>query len=426
MTILFSVLGALVGCVLLVFAYNTLAVNAQSRHQDRVDSVPHVATELDAFLRSLGAAAGQALTSGNTVELFQNGDSIFPPMLAAIRDSKSTVHFSTYIFWAGRIPDLFADALCDAAQRGVTVRLVMDSEGSAPISKAVVKRLSDAGCSVAWFRRIRWFDFTRYNRRTHRRILVVDGVVGFTGGVGIADEWGGRGDRPGCWRDTHVRITGPAVAALQAAFADNWNLCTDELLLNARDYPALPRTGDQPVCAVVSTPTNGTSEAQRVVAALVSASARTLHATNAYFVPGPAFIDALCDARKRGVDVKIIVPGPYHDQRIVRRASRHTWPKLLAGGVEIHEFQTTMIHSKTMIVDGLVSLVGSINLDPRSFALNAECAVVVADATLSAQMEEVFAADLAQCKQVNAATLAARGTVARLIDSLCYWCRAEL
>jgi cardiolipin synthase len=398
----------------------------QSRHQDRVESVPPVATELDAFLRSLAAAAGQPCTTGNTVELLQNGDEIFPPMLEAIRQSRSTVHFATYIYWTGRIPDQFAEALCDAAQRGVIVRLVLDSEGSAPISKTIVKRLTDAGCKVAWFRRIRWFDFTRYNRRTHRRILVVDGVVGFTGGVGIADEWAGHAESPKQWRDTHVHVTGPAVSALQAAFADNWNLCTDELLLNARDYPALSPTGKLPVCGVVSTPTNGTSPAQRVVAACVAASARTLHVTNAYFVPGPAFIESLCDARARGVDVKIVVPGPYHDQPIVRRASRHTWKKLVAGGVRIYEYQPTMIHAKTMVVDGAVSLVGSINLDPRSFALNAESGVVVAEAGFGEAMERAFAADLAECTQVDAQTVASLGVVTRTVDALCYWCRAQL
>jgi cardiolipin synthase len=420
------VLGVVAGGAVLVFVYTTLSVNAQSRHQDRVESVPPVATELDAFLRSLAAAAGQPCTAGNTVELLQNGDEIFPPMLEAIRHSRSTVHFATYIYWTGRIPDQFAEALCDAAQRGVIVRLVLDSEGSAPISKTIVKRLTDAGCKVAWFRRIRWFDFTRYNRRTHRRILVADGVVGFTGGVGIADEWAGHAESPRQWRDTHVRVTGPAVGALQAAFADNWNLCTDELLLNARDYPALSPTGKLPVCGVVSTPTNGTSPAERVVAACVAASARTLHATNAYFVPGPAFIESLCDARARGVDVKIVVPGPYHDQPIVRRASRHTWKRLVAGGVGIYEYQPTMIHAKTMVVDGAVSLVGSINLDPRSFALNAESGVVIAEAGFGEEMERVFAADLAKCTQVDARTVASLGVVTRTVDALCYWCRAQL
>jgi cardiolipin synthase A/B len=289
-----------------------------------------------------------------------------------------------------------------------------------------VNRLIDAGCKVVWFRRIRWFDFTQYNRRSHRRILVVDGVVGFTGGVGIADEWAGHAESPKHWRDTHVRVTGPAVGALQAAFADSWNLCTDELLLNARDYPALSRTGDLFVCAVVSTPTSGTSQAQRVVAACVDASARTLHATNAYFVPGPAFIESLCDARARGVEVTIVVPGPYHDQPIVRRASRHTWKKLLACGVAIHEYQPTMIHAKTMVVDGTLSLVGSINLDPRSFALNAECGVVVADKGFGEGMERVFAADLAKSRRVDARTIASLDRVTRMVDALCYWCRAQL
>jgi cardiolipin synthase len=229
-----------------------------------------------------------------------------------------------------------------------------------------------------------------------------------------------------CLGEPHARLTGPIVSSLQAAFADNWNQCTNELLLNARDYPVLEPAGEMDACAVVSSPANGSSPAQRTMAAFIAGATHSLHITNAYFVPTPAFVHTLCDATKRGVDVKIIVPGPYHDMPIVRHASWHVWPTLLAHGVEIYEYQPTMIHCKTLTADGQVSLIGSINFDPRSFALNSECGVVVSDATVAAEMERAFADDLDKCIRIQLTTVNARGTLARARDSLFYWVRAQL
>ncbi len=426
MTLALILLGGTLCVILAGVAYLTLSVNAEANHQDRVSSVPPVATGLPAFLRSLQGAAGQSLSQGSDVALYQNGDEIFPPMLEAIRTSQQTVHFATYVYWAGAIPDRFAMAFSDAARRGVTVRIILDREGAKRISRTIVRQLREAGCTVAWFRRALWYDWTKYNRRTHRRLLIVDGTIAFTGGVGIADEWSGYAQSPAHWRDTHVRVTGPIVGALQGAFTDSWNQCTDELLLDARDYPELAPTGNIPVCAVVSTPATGASAAQRVYASCVAGAARTLYVTNAYFVPTPAFVDALCAARARGVDVKIIVPGPYHNQPMVRRASRHSWPKLLAGGVAIYEYQPTMIHAKTIVVDGEILLVGSINFDPRSFALNAECGVIIASQPLATHSERVFAADLAVSQKITPDVLTSRSIVTRAGDAVCYWWRAQL
>jgi cardiolipin synthase len=421
-TIGLSLLGAFMAFAI----YLTLAVNAEANHQDHVLSVPFAGQDLDGFLRAFQGAVAQQVSQGNTAVVYQNGDAIFPPMLAAIREARSTIHLATYIYWAGDIPHEFTEALAAAAHRGITVRVVLDSEGAEFIPKHMVERMTDAGCTVAWFRRAQWFDWTKYNRRSHRRLLVVDGVTGFTGGVGIADEWSGNGDSPKHWRDTHVRLTGPVVATLQAGFADNWNQCTHELLLAGRDYPVLAETGGLPVVPILSTPANGASAAQRAYAALIATASRTLHITNAYFVPTPAFIKALCAARARGVDVQVIVPGPYHDQKIVRRASRHTWKALLAAGVEIFEFQPSMIHAKTMIVDDVMQLVGSINFDPRSFALNAEFGVVLVDAAIAADAEGVFAADRGHSRQVSHADVDGRSAINRAVDAVCYWFRAQL
>jgi cardiolipin synthase len=366
------------------------------------------------------------VVEGNTVEVFENGDEIFPPMLAAIRESVSTIHFSTYVYWAGVVPREFAKALSDAAQRRVIVRLVLDSEGTEPMPQELVDQMRDAGCKVTWFRRMQWFDWMKYNHRTHRRLLIVDGKIGFTGGVGIADEWTGHAQSPSHWRDTHVRLTGPIVAALQSGFTDNWNQSTDELLLDARDYPSLPRTGDIPVCSVLSTPANGASAAERVMAAMIAGATRTLYISNAYFVPNRAFIDALCAARDRGVDVRVLVPGPYHDMKTVQRASRHTWPRLIEHGVGIYEYQPTMMHAKTVVADGELFLVGSINFDPRSFALNAEFGVIIVSRQLAADRMRSFEADIERSTRVTAGSLASFGMVNRAVDAICYWARAQL
>lgn len=426
MSVIVTILGVIVLLIVGGFVYMTAAVNADADRQDSVNAAPPIADDPAAFLRALHGGAGEPVAVANHVELFQNGDEIFPAMIAAIRAARETVHFSTYVYWAGAIPDEFAALFCETARRGVMVRVVIDSEGADPMNPALVTRMREAGCQVGLFREARWYSWTRYDHRTHRRLLIVDGRVGFTGGVGIADEWAGNAESRAHWRDTHARITGPAVASLQAAFADNWNHCTDDLLLNARDYPPLEPTGTMQVSVVTSTPSNGSSEAQRTMAACIAGASRTLYITNAYFVPTPAFIRNLCRASERGVEVQVIVPGPHIDMRVVRWASQHVWAPLLESGVTIHEFQPTMIHCKTLVVDGQVSLVGSINFDPRSFALNSESAIVVSDAALAAEMERVFACDLACSRRVTLDEVRSRGVAARVRNAICYWVRAQL
>jgi cardiolipin synthase len=419
-------LGGVGAAMIVAVVYIIVAANAEANHQDRVMSVPPIGRALEMFVRSLHGAAGEPLSRGNGVALFQNGDEIFPAMLEAIHGSRSTIHFATYVYWAGAVPRTFAAALAAAARRGVMVRVVLDSEGTAPMPHELVKQMRAAGCHVALFRRMRWFDWMKYNHRSHRRLLIVDGTVGFTGGVGIADEWSGHAESPAHWRDTHVRLTGPVVASLQGAFTDNWNQCTEELLLDARDYPPLEPTGDVAVCAIVSTPANGASEAQRVMAACIAGATRTLHVSNAYFVPTRSFVDALCAASRRGVDVRVLVPGPYHDQKLVQRASRHCWRRLLEAGVRIHEYQPTMMHAKTLLADGELLIVGSINFDPRSFALNAEFGVVIVDRRIAAEAERVFVADLSRSSAVQLDAVVRRGLLTRLADAGCYWLRGQL
>ncbi|MGH9421574.1 MAG: phospholipase D-like domain-containing protein, partial [Thermoanaerobaculia bacterium] len=325
-----------------------------------------------------------------------------------------------------KVPDEFADLFCETAKRGVIVRLVIDSQGSESMSQALLEKMQQAGCHVAFFRSLHWNTWMRYNQRSHRRLLIVDGKLGFTGGVGIADEWAGDAEDSDHWRDTHARVRGPVVATLQAAFADNWNKATSELLLNAQDYPELDQAGTMEASIVVSTPTSGTSAAQRTMASLIAGSTKTLHITNAYFVPTPAFVHNLRDASKRGVDVKIVVPGPHHDMPVVRYASWHSWKKLMKAVVKVYEYQPTMVHCKTVVADGQVSLVGSINFDPRSFALNLECGIVVADAEVAERMERAFQSDLTRCRQIEMAEVLGRNPLRKMRDAVCYWVRGQL
>lgn len=425
MLILYIGLGAL-ALALVAFIYVTASVNAEANRQDTVIAVPPIGSAPQQFLRAFAAMVSDELRSGNHVELFQNGDEIFPPMLEAIARAQSSVHFSTYVYDAGRIPDVFATAFAAAAQRGVEVRVVIDRDGAKKIQRSRIEQMRQAGCRVHWFRAAQWYDWEKYNRRTHRRLLIVDGDTGFTGGVGIADAWAGDGGDPAHWRDTHARVTGPVVSALQGAFVDTWNEATGELLLDAHYFPTLALTGETPACFVRSNPANATSVAQRAVAALVAGATRSLYVTNAYFVPTPPFVRALSKAKARGVDVKILMPGPFHNKPAVRRASRFTWEQLLCAGIELYEHQRTMVHAKVAVVDGQLTMVGSINFDPRSFALNAECAIVTFDPRIADTATRAFTSDLAAARRVTVEDIAHLSVPTRLVDALAYWVRAQL
>jgi len=408
------------------FVYLTVIVNAEANRDDAVVSVPLIEKDADAFMRALAGAVSQHVLGDNEMTLLRNGVEIFPALFEAMAAARESIHFSTFIYESGRVPDRFADALSAAARRGIEVRVVLDSRGSKTIRPELIAKMREAGCKVRWFRSIQWFNWAKYNHRSHRKLLIVDGKLAFTGGVGIADEWDGNGDSPAHWRDTHVRIAGPAVAVVQAAFVDTWNEATGELPIGEKAFPILARAGSVVICAIQSNPTNATSDARRSMAALIAGSSRRLWISNAYFIPTRPFVKALSAAKARGVDVKILMPGPYHDQPAVRRASRRTWRALLRGQVELYEFQPTMIHTKTLVVDGAVTSIGSINFDPRSFALNAEFGVVALDKRIAVRMEEAFITDLALARRVTSEELRRLSVRDKLLDAICYWVRAQL
>jgi cardiolipin synthase len=424
--VILTIAGILLILAVAGFVYLTAIVNAEANRDDAIVSVPSVEKDPDGFMRALAGAVSQHVLGGNEMAILQNGVEIFPALFKAMESAHHAIHFSTFIYESGNVPTRFAAALSAAARRGVEVRVILDSRGSKTIPPELVTQMCEAGCRVRWFRSVKWFTWAKYNHRNHRKLLIVDGKVAFTGGVGIADEWDGDGDSPAHWRDTHVSIVGPAVAAVQAAFVDNWNEATGELPIHENVFPVQAPAGDVSICAIQSNPTSATSDARRSMAALIAGASRRLWITNAYFIPTPPFLKALCEAKARGVDVKILMPGPYIDEPAVRRASRRTWPALLRGNVELYEFQPTMIHGKIVLVDGAVTSIGSINFDPRSFALNAEFGVVALDEEIASQLEKAYVSDLAHSRRVTWDDIRRLTPRENLLDMVCYWIRAQL
>ena len=353
------------------------------------------------FRRVLSSLLGPPILPGNRVEPLNNGDEIFPPMLAAIRDARETVCFETFIYWSGRIAAELSSALAERARAGVKVHVLLDWLGSKKIEARLVDEMEEAGVEVERYHPIRWYQLDRVNHRTHRKLLTVDGRVGFTGGVGIGDEWLGHAQDPDHWRDMHFRVEGPAVAQLQSAFMDNW-LKTRSCVLHGEPYfPPLEPRGDLDAQMFRSSPSEG-SESVRLMYLLAIAAAREeILMGNAYFVPDDLAREELVKAAKRGVRVRIIVPGRHIDAALVRMASRARWGPLLEAGVEIHEFQPTMYHCKVFIADRLLLSVGSTNFDNRSFRLNDEANLNVFDRGLAEKMTNVLEGDIARSRRLT-------------------------
>ncbi len=372
----------------------------------------------DQFVRSMGSLLGPPFAGGNRLAAFQNGDEIFPAMLDAIRGARQTITFETFVYWSGEIGRRFADALADRARAGVKVHVILDGFGAASIESQSLDMLREAGVQVAWYNPVCWYTLSRLNNRTHRKLLVVDGRVGFTGGVGIADKWLGDGGSPDDWRDSHYRIEGPAVAQVQAAFTDNWSKTREEVLHSDEYFPPLPEAGSSRVQVFKSSPREG-SESVRLMYLLSLASARErVRLATAYFVPDDLAIRELLAARRRGVRIEIVVPGPHMDKQLVRRASRARWGELLRAGCEISEFLPTMYHCKVMIVDDLWVSVGSTNFDNRSFRLNDEANMNVLDADFAREQVAVFERDRKLSRRVTLEEWENRPWSEKLLDRL--------
>jgi cardiolipin synthase len=404
-----------------------LALNLSSRQLSVERRIEHLyGIEDPQFVRAMGSLLGPALIGGNRITALRNGDRIFPAMLEAIRSARRTINFETYIYWSGDIGREFAEALSERARAGVAVHVLLDWVGAGKIDEELVRSMEEAGVVVLRYHPLRWYNLGRLNNRTHRKLLVVDGVVGFTGGVGIADVWNGDAQDPDHWRDSHFQVEGPVVAQMQAVFMDNWIESRAEVLHGEEYFPALHAVG--PHCAqVFQSSSEGGSESVRLMYLMsIAAATRTIRLANAYFVPDDLAVRLLVEAARRGVSVEIVVPGRYIDFRIVRKASRARYGALLEAGIAIYEYQPTMYHTKVMIVDDLWVSVGSTNFDSRSFRLNDEANLNVLDPDLAAELAGHFAEDKARSRRVTLEAWRARPWREKAQERLAAMLRSQL
>ncbi|HYH91186.1 MAG TPA: phospholipase D-like domain-containing protein, partial [Solirubrobacteraceae bacterium] len=349
----------------------------------------------DRFQYAAEALTGAPISWGSDVELLINGDQIFPRYLETIREAEHTVCMLTYVYWRGDIADEVAEALCERARAGVECNVLIDAVGGMKLERELIDRMEEAGVRVVRFRPIKPYAMKRVGNRTHRKILVADGRIGLTGGVGIAEEWTGDAQDPDHWRDTHVRVCGPVVRSLFGAFAENWLEATGEVLAGDGYLPDIEGRDDGgPMMVVRSSAGVGDSNVEAMYYLAIAAAKKTLDLTAAYFVPRPAFTEALVDCAERGVRTRVLVPGANIDKTPVWIAGRAAYDDLIAGGVEIYEYQPTMLHAKTLCVDGCWCAVGSANFDNRSFQLNDEATLCVSSSEFAEKLTAQFERDL--------------------------------
>jgi cardiolipin synthase len=389
--------------------------------------IPHEFASSDArFLRSMGAFSNGAISNGNAVQTLVNGDEIFPSMLTAISAARSTINFETYIYWSGKVGYDFARALAAKSREGIEVRVLIDWVGSLPFDEELIRVMTSAGVEFVRFRPVHWYTLDRVNNRTHRKLLIVDGSVAFTGGVGIADKWLGDARNVDEWRDTHYHITGPVVAAFQAAFAENWLEATGETLLGDEFYPPLEASGDLQAQLVVSSQPNGSENMELMFLTAIASAQNHIRIGMAYFVPDDTALKQLVEARERGVEVVVIVPNHLTDVPIVRKGSRHFWGELLRAGVRIYEFQPTMYHPKILIVDDVWTSFGSTNFDERSLRLNDEASLNVYGARFTSTQIDIFEADLERAREISLAEWEARPLSEKVTDWFASTMRSQL
>jgi cardiolipin synthase len=362
----------------------------------RIDQLPARALDSEEFARILATLADAKLHPNTRVEVLTNGDAFYEAELEAITAAKSHICMEAYILQSGDIASRFVRALAERARAGVEIRVVLDSLGSLFTRRAIFRELTDAGGQVCWYTPFRWYNLTRLNHRTHRETIVIDGEVGFLGGAGIADHWYKDRPRMKRWRDTMFRVRGQAVSSLQSMFAENWLESSGELLTSARYYPLCESGGGTTAMVVNSTPSHGrATRARMLFQTLIASASRSIHITTPYFLPDRSARQELVRAMEsRGVELKIIVPGMHSDHLLTRTSSRRLYGELLRHGAQIYEYQPSMVHAKTLVIDGVWSVVGSTNFDSRSFGINDEVNLAALDEALAARIEEDFQRDL--------------------------------
>jgi cardiolipin synthase len=392
------ILLLLATCVVTILAINVMS-DPEKKIKHKVEH--EYGVDHPQFIRSMGVLLGPALVDGNRVDTLLNGDQIFPAMLKAIREAKKTITFETYIYWSGEVGQQFADALSQAARNGVKVHILVDWVGSQKMDAKLLGEMESAGVEIKKYHALHWYTLDRLNNRTHRKLLVTDGKIGFTGGVGIADKWSGHAQDPDHWRDTHYRVEGPVVAQMQAAFTDNWTKVSGRILHGESYFPPQKAAGSDFAQLFKSSIDGGAESTHLMYLLSIAAATRTIDLSMAYFVPDDLALEALVAAMKRGVKLRIIMPGPITDASLVRRASRATWGVILEAGAEIYEYQPTMFHCKVLVVDGLWTSVGSTNFDSRSFRLNDEANLNIHDREFAQRQLADFESDLRSSRRIT-------------------------
>ena len=408
MQIVLSTLGAAV--LLLLLALALIGLRYVTRGTPVADvagvdgnrDLPH--TDDEQFSASIELLTGTKFTCGNHAVLCLNGDGTYDRLFADLAGAKVTISLQMYYCQPGKVADRFAEVMRDRAQAGVRVLFLLDAFGSAKLSAAYLQSLSDAGVDVVKFRPVNWYQLEKAYARSHIRVVVVDGRIGYTGGFGMDDKWLGDGRHEDQWRDTNVRFTGPAVLQLQATFAKGWAEATGELLTGTELFPTVGEDGERGAMRATllhTAPTIGSTAAERLLALSIAGARHTLYITNSYFVPDEDFVRLLREAAARGVDVRVLTPGPLNDVKSTWYAGRAQYERLLEGGVRIFWYQPAMIHGKSFVVDGCWASIGTMNFDNRSLAFNDESNLLVLDEGFGGTVREMFLDDLTRSTEVT-------------------------
>jgi cardiolipin synthase len=378
----------------------------------------------DDFLHVIQSTCQAAVHHQNRVLVFTNGAAFYPAMRDAILAAETSINIEAYIFSSGDVATMLIGAMVQRAREGVEVRVVLDAIGSSGLSGADRERLREAGCRVSFYQPMTWYRLHRINNRTHRELMVVDGTVAFTGGAGVADWWmkptKGWFRTKAAWRDTMVRLEGPIVAALQGVFAENWLECCGEILTGPRHWPALRPVGTSDAILVKSSPSDRATVSRVVFQMLIEGAGRDVDISTPYFLPDRAMRRAIVRTARRGVRVRVIVPGRSTDQRWVRLASRRMYRELLENGVHLHEYRPGMTHVKALMVDGIWAVIGTTNVDNRSFEHNDEVNVALKDQEVTTRLRQDFESDLAASDAIDLDDWRARPLVEKLLGPVCW------
>jgi cardiolipin synthase len=397
----------------------------------RARGTPYLALDPDEYpeikdaLPLIAGLTESAVHEGNSAAVLQNG-ALFPAMLADIAAAKHSVHLETFVWSAVKVETTFVDALSAKARAGVKVRVLIDCIGASKASEPELERLGQSGAKLASYCKPRWWNLGRFNHRTHRKVLVVDGRIGYTFGHGIADQWLGNGTDPEHWRDTGVRLEGPVVHALQSVFAQNWVEETHCLPVADDCFPILERSGDVPAHVVSSASEDAVSAVAMLYTLAIAMARREVLIQNPYFAPNDGVVELFAMMVRRGVKVHLMLPGKHTDSPFVRRAGCNLYAALLEAGVRLYEFEPTLLHQKIVVVDDIWSHVGSTNFDARSLALNEEVGVGILDAAVAAELKAAFKRDLRQCRELTLEQWRRRPVFDRAYERFAYLLHEQL